>query len=353
MMTQAEQKPIVLIVDDTPANIQILVPLLKGDYRTLVATRGEKALELAAARSPDVILLDIMMPEMDGYEVCRRLKSNPQTDDIPVIFITAKSETADEAKGFELGAVDYITKPFNSVIVQARVRTHVANHRMQVEIRAQKAAIEQQNRENESLLLNILPGAIAERLKNGDENIVDSFASVSVLFADLVGFTPMSSSMSPEALVGVLNDLFSEFDKLARQHHVEKIKTIGDCYMAVAGVPVARPDHDIAAARMALSMIDSVSALNARRGTQLDVRIGLHSGPVVAGIIGSSKFAYDLWGDTVNTASRMESTSLPGRIQISAAMAASLGERFVLTERGEIEVKGKGPMTTYWLSPVT
>lgn len=345
-----QAKPVVLIVDDAPANIHVLLPLLKNEYRVLVATSGEKGLALATGKvRPDLILLDIMMPGIDGYEVCRRLKANPVFREIPVVFITAMSEVENETRGFDLGAVDYITKPFSPPIVQARVRTHVTNHRMKLQIQEQKVAIEAKHEENERLLLNILPKTIADRLKAGEAAIADSFASVTVLFADLVGFTRISSSITPEELVGTLNELFSEFDELARRYKVEKIKTIGDCYMAVSGVPVACGDHAPAAALLALGMLDSLATINARRGTKLALRIGLNTGGVVAGIVGTTKFTYDLWGDTVNTASRMESNGASGRIQVSATTAAALGDEFHVEPRGEIEVAGKGRMSTYWV----
>jgi class 3 adenylate cyclase len=167
-----------------------------------------------------------------------------------------------------------------------------------------------------------------------------------VLFADIVGFTPFSAKMTPRDLVHLLNEVFSAFDALARRHGLEKIKTIGDAYMVVGGLPAPRTDHAAAVAAMALDMRDAIGA----RGEGLVLRIGLHTGPVVAGVIGTSKFTYDLWGDTVNTASRMESHGVPGRIHVSDELRAALGEGWRLEERGVIEVKGKGPMRTHWLS---
>jgi class 3 adenylate cyclase len=273
---------------------------------------------------------------MDGFETCRRLKASPATSDIPVIFLTARTETADIVKGFEVGAVDYVAKPFNTHELLARVHTHLTMARL--------------HRENERLLLSILPASIAARLKSGDEGIADHFPEVSVLFADIVDFTTLSGGMSPEPLVALLNDLFTQFDELARRHGVEKIKTIGDCYMAVTGLPDPRPDHAPALAEMALEMIDCLKQFNSNRRASLQIRIGLNTGPVVAGVIGSSKFIYDLWGDTVNTASRMESTGLPGRIQITAPTERALSEQFECEDRGDVEVKGKGRLHTWWLN---
>ncbi len=201
----------------------------------------------------------------------------------------------------------------------------------------------------ERLLLNILPKPIARRLKDSGRPIADGHEEVSVLFADIVGFTGLSQRMDPAALVAMLNGLFSEFDEICERHGVEKIKTIGDAYMAASGLPHPRPDHAAAIARAALEMRAHVERVASDDAHALQLRIGIHSGPVVAGVIGTKKFIYDLWGDTVNTASRMESHGVSGRIQVSAAARARLEGDFVLRERGLVEVKGKGPMPLYWL----
>jgi len=202
---------------------------------------------------------------------------------------------------------------------------------------------------SERLLLNVLPQPIADRLKTGESLIVDRFENVSVLFADLVGFTSHAAKTSPEALVTMLNELFSTFDKLAEQHGLEKIKTIGDAYMVVAGIPQPVADHAIAIAHMANDMLAALAEYAKRTSSELSIRIGVHSGAVVAGVIGTKKFIYDLWGDTVNTASRMESSGVPGRCQVSEATQKLLVDQFELEARGEIEVKGKGKMRTYLL----
>jgi class 3 adenylate cyclase len=326
----------ILVVDDTPANLQALSATLKEKgYQVSVATNGKQALEAVGRVRPDLILLDVMMPEMDGFEACRRLKSSEATSDIPIIFLTARTETEDIVKGFELGAVDYVPKPFNAHELLARVNTHLTMDRL--------------HRENERLLLSILPASIATRLKSGEAGIADHFPEASVIFADIVDFTVLSGGMSPKPLVSLLDDLFTHFDELARRHQVEKIKTIGDCYMAVCGVPDPRADHAAALADMALEMLESLKQFNESGGSSLRIRVGLNTGPVVAGVIGRSKFIYDLWGDTVNTASRMESMGLPDRIQVTEQMQRALASDFDLAERGEVEVKGKGRLKTWWL----
>ena len=210
-------------------------------------------------------------------------------------------------------------------------------------------ALQVQQEQSERLLLNILPEEIANRLKRGDSTIADTFADVTVLFADIVGFTQLSSLVSPTQLVALLNDIFSTFDNLAERHGLEKIKTIGDAYMVVGGLPIPRQDHAEAIAEMALDMQQAITNFSNTHNQAFSIRIGINSGPVVAGVIGIKKFIYDLWGDTVNTASRMESHGLPGCIQVTETTYQQLQEKYSFENRGAIEVKGKGEMTTYLL----
>lgn len=209
-------------------------------------------------------------------------------------------------------------------------------------------AIEQAK--SERLLLNILPAAIAQRLKQNTALIADSFPAVTVLFADIVGFTKLAERISASEVVQMLNEIFSAFDRLAVSHKLEKIKTIGDAYMVVGGLPVSRPDHAEAIAEMALNMQDEIGRFNAEHRESFSMRIGIHSGPVVAGVIGANKFVYDLWGDTVNVASRMESHGIPGAIQVSESTYNRLRDKYIFIQRGSIRVKGKGDMTTYLLT---
>jgi class 3 adenylate cyclase len=197
--------------------------------------------------------------------------------------------------------------------------------------------------------LNILPEEIANRLKRGDSTIADTFAEVTVLFADIVGFTQLSSRVSPTELVSLLNDIFSTFDRLADKHGLEKIKTIGDAYMVVGGLPIPRSDHAEAIAEMALDMQEAITDFSNTQNQDFSIRIGINSGPVVAGVIGIKKFIYDLWGDTVNTASRMESHGKPGCIHVTSATYQILQNKYLFDSRGAIEVKGKGEMNTYLL----
>lgn len=204
---------------------------------------------------------------------------------------------------------------------------------------------------SETLLLNVLPRSIAERLKAAPGVIAESHPDVTVLFADVVDFTPFAERTAAERVVGVLDEVFSAFDRLAERHRLEKIKTIGDAYMVVAGLPEARPDHAEAMADMAVEMLSEFARVRDSLGIDLAIRIGMESGPVVAGVIGRHKFAYDLWGDTVNTASRMESSGVPGRIQVGERIHERLKDRYRFEDRGEIEVKGKGRRRAYLLVP--
>ena len=214
--------------------------------------------------------------------------------------------------------------------------------------RAHRLLAAEQER-SEQLLLNVLPAPIAARLKTGENVIADRFSDVTVLFADLVDFTRGSERVNPAAVVEVLDELFSSFDELARRHGLEKIKTVGDAYMVAGGLPVPRADHTEAVADLALAMRDEVAHHQDASGQPLQLRIGIDTGPVVAGVIGRQKFSYDLWGDTVNTASRMESHGVAGHIQVTDRTYQRLRDRYRLEPRGLIQVKSKGAMTTYLL----
>ncbi|MDM8519229.1 adenylate/guanylate cyclase domain-containing protein [Anaerolineales bacterium HSG6] len=210
-------------------------------------------------------------------------------------------------------------------------------------------ALHDEREKSERLLLNVLPQPIAERLKNNTQKIVDHYDEVTILFADIVGFTELSTKLSPLELLELLNEVFSAFDDLADRYGLEKIKTIGDAYMVVGGLPVPSTDHAERIADMALAMQEVIQSLKTDFSQTIDIRIGINSGPVIAGVIGSKKFIYDLWGDAVNVASRMESHGLVGQIQTTETTQRYLQDKYLLQERGAIRIKGKGEMTTYLL----
>jgi class 3 adenylate cyclase len=217
------------------------------------------------------------------------------------------------------------------------------------EVRRSEAQLTEERGRSERLLHAVLPRRIVEQLHRGQRAIAERHPEVTVLFADLVGFTPWSAQRPPEEVIALLEQVFSRLDGLVETFGAEKIKTIGDAYMAVAGAPEPRADHAQVMARLALAMLPEVRRIREETGIPVDVRVGLHSGPAVAGVIGSVRFTYDIWGDTVNTASRMESHGEPGRIQVSEETRARLERDFVLEPRGAIEVKGKGQLPAYWL----
>jgi urea transport system substrate-binding protein len=216
--------------------------------------------------------------------------------------------------------------------------------------RQTEAELRRERQKTERLLLNILPQPIAQRLKGKQQTIADDFAEVTVLFADIVDFTQLSAHTSPTQLIEMLNDIFSAFDQIAEQYGLEKIKTIGDAYMAAAGLPVRRPDHALAVAEAALEMQQAITRFCHGEGENFQLRIGINTGPVIAGVIGIKKFTYDLWGDTVNVASRMESQGEAGRIQVTETTYDRLQAQFNFEQRGAIPIKGKGLMNTYWLT---
>jgi adenylate cyclase len=340
----------ILIVDDEPFNVDYLEQVLEHQgYDTVSAVNGQEALAQVAAEYPDLILLDIMMPKMDGFEVLAHLKGDKATRDIPTIVISAVHDMESVVRGIEMGAEDYLPKPFESVLLRARIGACLEKKRWRDQEQAYLKIIQAEREKSERLLLNILPKPIAERLKGGESIIADNFAEVTVLFADIAGFTPFSADKPPAEVVILLNEIFSLFDQLVEGRSLEKIKTIGDAYMVVGGLPTPRPDHVEAVADVALAMQGSIAEFNAAHDSSLSMRIGIHTGPVVAGVIGTAKFSYDLWGDTVNTASRMESHGVAGRIQVTEATYMRLRDKYTFEERGIIKVKGKGDMLTYFL----
>ncbi len=340
-----------LIVDDNELNRDMLSRRLERlGHTVLRAENGRQALDLLRVNKVDLILLDLIMPEMDGVETLERLKAAPALRSTPVIMLSASDEMDRVVRCIEIGADDYLQKPFNPVLLKARINAGLEKKRLHDQEEAFLEHLQTEREKSEKLLLNILPQSIAHRLKQGETTIADSFPDVTVLFADLVEFTTLASSIPHTDLVRLLNEVFSQFDWLTEMHHLEKIKTIGDAYMVVGGLPEALPNHAQAIAEMALDMQKVVARMSARGGPHLDIRIGICTGPVVAGIIGSKKFVYDLWGDTVNTASRMESQGRPGSIHVSETTFLRLRDHYAFEERGEIQVRGKGQMTTYFLS---
>ena len=332
-MNVSDEKKTILLVDDAPGNIEVAREILKGSYKTRIATSGAKALDLIkVAPPPDLILLDVNMPEMDGYEVCRRLKLNPATSDIPVMFLTAMTEVADETKGFAMGAVDYIHKPFSPPVMLARVQTHLNLREMREQLAREKRLVDQ-------LLENTLPEAAVKELKATGKVAPQRFENVAVLFVDLVSFTAFCDRHTPEEVVGALGELFVVFEECASRHGLQKIKTIGDSFLATAGL--LRPVADTLRSAVLCGLEITAATPKIRDGWS--VHSGVHLGPVMAGIVGRERYQYDIWGDTVNVAARLTSAASPNSVALTESTAAGLAG-FTVCPRGVVELKGKGPV---------
>ncbi|MGD9714803.1 MAG: adenylate/guanylate cyclase domain-containing protein [Thermomicrobiales bacterium] len=324
-------------MEDTPTNIAVVSGLLNVSFKTKVATNGEKALAIAAGRErPDLILLDVMMPGMDGYEVCRRLKDNPATRDIPVIFLTAKTEEVDEEKGFDVGAIDYIHKPFSAPIVLARVRTHLALQEALTDAREARMRAD-------DLLHALLPKTAADEIKSIGTVIPRRYENVAVLFCDVTNFTAYCDAHEPEDVVARLDALFVMFERIAASHGLEKIKTIGDGFMAAAGLLHQVDDPLGRAVRCGLEMTSTLT--DAHLGWE--ARVGVHAGPVVAGVVGQERYQFDIWGDTVNVAARMVEFSEPGNIALAKDVVDRMASVVDGEALGELDVKGKGKICVY------
>jgi adenylate cyclase len=344
--------PGILIVDDNEDNRYTLRLLLESDghERVIDASGGNAAVALLEKEKFSLVLLDLMMPDLNGDEVLKIIKANPDTRDIPVVMISADTDTEKVSKCIELGADDYLAKPFNPIILRARIASALRRRSLRALETEYMGKIEQAKKHSENLLRNILPPEIAARLRNGESNIADHFEDATVIFADIVGFGKITARMKAYEIVGCLNQLFSEFDRLAEDLGIEKIKTIGDNYMAVAGVPTPRTGHGRTAVKFALDMIAATGRLQSRLPVPLSIRVGLHSGPVMAGVIGTRKFAYDVWGDTVNMAARIEAASKPNRVLVSAATAKELGTDFELDGPHKIDTKEERVLETFFVT---
>lgn len=340
----------ILVVDDSKLIRSMLCRQLEKDgHEVSEAENGKQALEILRAKSFDLLLLDLIMPELNGYETLLEIKADPALRHLPVIMLSANEEHANAVRCIESGAEDFLPKPFDQVLLRARIGASLDKKRFADVEKAYLEKLHTEQENSERLLLNVLPKPIAARLKEGQRVIADSFPDVSVMFADLVGFSRISADLTPSELVHLMNDVFSAFDHLAQYHGLEKIKTIGDAYMVAGGLPVPCEGHTEAIARMGLAMIDTLEIFRKKYRRDLSLRVGLHVGPVVAGVIGTHKFTYDLWGETVNLASRMESHGVVGRVQLSEAAYERLRDTFDCEARGEVEVKGMGAMPTYLL----
>ncbi len=346
-----------LIVDDQPANVMLLEKILRGaGYTSITSTQNPlEVYQLHNINHYDLILLDLHMPIMDGFKVMENLKEIETGGYLPILVITAQPE--EKLRALKSGARDFISKPFNLAEVLVRVQNLLEVRLLNLQTKKLFEQVVAEQKVSERLLNNVLPEVIVKRLKeqpefhvdNFSKVIADTFPEVTVLFADIVGFTQFTETVSPKVMIGLLNDIFTKFDNITFRNGLEKIKTIGDSYMAAAGLPTAMPNHAEQAAHTAFDMLEAMEIINKESGHNFKIRIGMSSGQVVAGVIGVHKFLYDIWGDVVNTASRMESQGLPGKIQITESTQKMLGKNFITENLGYKEIVGKGAINTWFL----
>ncbi len=328
-----------LVADDDPANREILARRLAwlGHEVTLVEN-GSAAVNALREQPFDLLLLDIQMPEMDGYQVLQALAADIALHHVPVIVLSASDEVIHIASAIEMGAEDYIPKPFDSVLLNSRISACLEKKRLRDREATYLHQIEDEKKRSDDLLRVILPDDIAQELKATDRVKPRRYEQVGVLFSDIVGFTAYSDEHPPEEIVQHLQTLVEHFEEIATRHGLEKIKTIGDSFMAVAGLvsPLANPALNCI--QCGLEMIEATSALL----PFWRIRVGVHVGPVVAGVVGRRKYQYDVWGDAVNTASRMEAAAAPGSICVNRQTWTMLQEHCSAHPHGSVDVKGKG-----------
>jgi len=341
-----ETAPLILVVDDIEDNRYTLTRRLRreGYDRLMEAINGRDALEKLETEPIDLVLLDIMMPEIDGFEVLRRMKSDTRLRDVPVIIVSASEELDSIVECVRLGAEDYIPKPFNPVLLKARIEASLNKKRLHDQHKAHLGRIEDERRRADRFLRAILPDEAVRELKASDTVRPRRFADVAILFCDIVGFTPFCEGNVPEVVVEALGRLVERFETITETHRLEKIKTIGDAFLATAGLLRTCDDPVLDCVRSGVEMIEAARAMEPR----WELRVGIHHGPVVAGILGKRQFQFDLWGDAVNTAARIAAAAEPGRVTLAS-------ESWLLVRnscRGMVELKGKGRIELLEVTPL-
>jgi class 3 adenylate cyclase/CheY-like chemotaxis protein len=346
--TRTSSNATLLIVDDNEGNRDLLARRLgRAGYQSiLVAEGGRQALELARQRECHLILLDVMMPDLDGISVLREIKQDPRLRDVPVVMLSAVDDVASVATCIELGAEDYLPKPFEQCILEARIRGSLERERLRnldkyraKELEEALRQVDKAHQLSEKLLRNILPDTVASELQEKQSVDPMYFEDVTIVFTDFVGFTRATEELPAEELVGVLNDYFSEMDRITERYGLEKLKTIGDSYMYVGGLPVRNPAHPVDAVLAAIEIIDFVTARQRSGGGGWGIRVGVHTGPVIAGVVGLRKFAFDIWGESVNLASRMESSGVRDRVSLSGRTYTRVKDFFQCEPRTKVTTK--------------
>jgi class 3 adenylate cyclase/CheY-like chemotaxis protein len=335
----AAEKGALLVVDDNEANRDVLRRRLSRDgHDVAVARDGREALALLAGRPFDLVLLDIIMPGLNGFRVLECLKADERLRHVPVIMMSGMQESDSVVRCIEMGAEDYLCKPPDPVLLRARISACLEKKRLRDREVHYLEQIERERRRSEELLHVILPAEIVAELKANDAVLPRRYEDVAVLFCDIVGFTPFCDRNRPEQVVPHLQRLIEAWEEVALRHQVEKIKTIGDAFMAAAGLLKKVENPVLSCVRCGLEMIGACRGLPVR----WNVRVGVHVGPVVAGVIGRRQYLFDLWGDTVNVASRMESHGTPGAVTLSATAWERIAHCAEGKARGLFPVKGKG-----------
>lgn len=337
----------ILVIDDVASNRDLLERRLSRDgHAVTCAASGRDALRELEGIDFDLVLLDVLMPDMNGIELLARMKSEARWRNIPVIMISGLKETETVIRCIEAGAEDYLPKPFDPVLLRARIAASLERKQWRDREQDYLQRIEFEKDRAATLLAAILPEQIVTRLNDGEKVIADRMEEATILFADIVGFTRMASQWSPSEIVERLSEVFKAIDRLAVEHRVEKIKTIGDAYMAASGIPEPNPDNAEAMVSFAVAMLEAIRRID----PEFQLRIGIHTGPIVAGLIGESRFIYDIWGHTVNVASRLEALSSPNRIMISDATFQRLGGRYQTEPEQSVELKGAGKLAAYLIA---
>ncbi len=344
--------PSILVTDDDPGGSEVLGVLLRRlGHNVCFATNGQQALDAMRAQEFDLLLLDIMMPEMDGYQVLEAIQRDERMRRVPVIVVSAVQELSQVARCIQMGAEDFLLKPFNYVLLTARIAACLEQKRLRDAEQHYLKRLEEEEERSRRLLLSIFPEPVAKRLMAGDPNVIaEQFDDASILFADINEFSAAAAVLPPTEMMATLNRFFTKFDELARAHGVERIKTMSDTYIAAAGVPTRRKDHAEAVAELALDIQRAAVGIPTGLPQPFSLRIGIHTGPVVAGVVGTTRYAYDLWGETVNTAAWMEAYGIPGAIQISEPTFLRLRDQYHCQERGVYYLPTTGEIRTYLLT---
>jgi adenylate cyclase len=391
---------IVFAEDSSVQGIMLKRILVEEGYQVFWGKNGKEAFGLVEREKPSLIITDVEMPDMNGFEFCRLVKSRPDLRDIPVIICSSLSRPEDIMTGIEVGADGYVTKPYDKKYLMYRVhallnnpissneeitpltihyagkdftimadRLHILNMLLstyenslkqynelvnaQIELKKLNKSLDISKKETENLLLNILPLKVARELQRVGRTSPEKYESATILFTDFKGFTKLSESISTEELIAQLDTFFSYFDSIIQIHGIEKIKTIGDAYMCVSGIPEPNPNHAVQMVKAAIEILDYMRIVNMVNETKgfasWQIRIGINSGPISAGVVGTKKFCYDIWGDSVNVASRMESSGEPGKINISGTTYELIKDHFHCEHRGKIQAKNKGEIDMYFV----